>query len=121
MNRVDISVKEVCGTSLPIFEEHATLLYDRLSIAMYNGDQAVVSFDGIEGVTPSFLSVSIGNLYRDHDPVVGIVGHGREITKRSCDIFVKDINTTFSRMLTRVIFESKRYYEQLYSEGIDAV
>ena len=114
-HRYEIVVTQVCNTKHPITQDQGEILHRLINIAMKSGWQVIVSFKDVEIMTSRFLMSAFGELFRDKNPVIAMV-HDNQGTERASDIIVKDLSQPFRRMLARVLFESKNYYEQLYEE-----
>lgn len=113
MERIEIPARELCQTAHLLLEYDAEALYENIKGVLDNGNQAVVSLKDIETVTSTFLIHAIGRLFRDRTLAIGLVPQGMPIPDRNCDIFISDVAPSFKKMIARVIFDSKTFYEQM--------
>ena len=58
-----LSVLDETGTSLCVASDDGHALYGRLARALDSGRRTVLSFRGVNTLTPAFLSAAIGQLY----------------------------------------------------------
>ena len=94
-----LSVLDETGTSLCVASDDGHALYERLARALDTGSRTVLSFRGVNTLTPAFLSAAIGQLY------------GRFEEEHVRTLFsVDDLSHDDRELLNRTIDTAKLYY-----------
>lgn len=94
-----LSVLDEAGTSLCVASDDGHALYGRLARALDSGRRTVLSFRGVNTLTPAFLSAAIGQLY------------GRFEEEHVRTLFsVEDLSPDDRALLNRSIDTAKLYY-----------
>ena len=94
-----LSVLDETGTSLCVASDDGHALYERLARALDSGRRTVLSFRGVNTLTPAFLSAAIGQLY------------GRFEEEHLRTLFsVEDLSPDDRALLNRSIDTAKLYY-----------
>lgn len=62
-NMVKINVVEVVGDGICVTDGDGKKVYDVIFCAVSNGNEVIISFDGVTDLTSAFLNNAIGRLY----------------------------------------------------------
>lgn len=97
---LNISVFEIVGNRLCVASDDGQKVYDRVSAALKEGRNVIVSFLNITGLTSAFLNAAIGQLY-------GIFTEEqvRKLLK------VQDMQPDDLVLLKRVVETAKQYFK----------
>ncbi len=107
-----LSVLDEMGSSLCVASDDGHALYGRLVCALDAGRRTVLSFRGVNTLTPAFLSAAIGQLY------------GRFEEEHVRTLFsVEDLSPDDQALLNRSIDTAKLYYrnEVAFAQAIREV
>lgn len=94
-----LSALDKTGTSLCVASGDGHALYGRLARALGSGRRTVLSFRGVNTLTPAFLSAAIGQLYGRFEKE-----HVRKLFS------VEDLSPDDRALLNRSIDTAKLYY-----------
>lgn len=99
MDAVLIPILEVVIGPLAVTTDDGQALYDRIAPLIRSGQHVVLSFEGMEVTTPTFLNAAVGQLYGGFD-------HGQIHALLS----VRDATPENLALLQRVVENAKRYF-----------
>lgn len=95
-----LSIFEIVGGSLCVASSEGQKVYDRLAIALKEGQKVTLSFHNITALTSAFLNAAIGQLY----------GTFSEEQIRSL-VNVQDMQPDDLALLKRVVETAKLYFK----------
>jgi hypothetical protein len=95
-----ISIFEVVGSPLCVASSDGQKIYDRLAIALKEGQSTILSFHNVSTLTSAFLNAAIGQLY----------GKFSEEQIRAL-LKVKDMEPDDLALLKRVVETAKQYFK----------
>lgn len=98
-NNLELSVFEIVGSPLCVAASDGQKVYDRLTTALLEAQQVVLSFHNITTLTSAFLNTAIGQLY----------GKYSEDQIRA-SLKVQDLQADDLALLKRVVDTAKLYF-----------
>lgn len=99
LKKVTISLFEVVGSTFCVASDDGQKIYNRISPALEQGYEVVLSFHNVRVLTSAFLNAAVGQLYGKFDPSL-----------LSANLSAKDIDEGDQDFLKWVIDSAKQYY-----------
>lgn len=99
LTKVTISIFEVVGSALCVASDDGQKVHDRISLALEQGREVVLSFHNVSVLTSAFLNAAVGQLYGKFDWAL-----------LSTKLSAEDIDSSDRGFLKWVIESAKQYY-----------
>ena len=99
LKKITISLFEVVGSIFCVASNDGQKVYERISLALEQGCEVVLSFHNVSVLTPAFLNAAVGQLYNKFD-----------WSLLRANLSAKDIDSEDQDFLKWVIDSAKQYY-----------